>query len=373
MAKAKYKQGKDGYWRTKAWDGTYNPDGTKHRVNLKSDKSSGDLEKQVNALKQRITEGKQVQPTDKLFCKYAEEWLKTYKAVRSNNTKAMYANIIEHHFCALGTLKLPDVRRMHLQLLINNAIDKPRTCQQIELTFKQIIQCAVDDKYLPATAVKDICSKVDLPKYTAAKKRPLTPEEIKAIRAADFTPMEKTFVLLLYGCGLRRGEALALKRFDIDLKRSILTVRQAVEFVGNDSSLKTTKSDNGRRIVPIPPFLHVHLVMYLPTLSGDFLVHNIRGGGLMTKSAYRRMWGSILDKINRAAGGTDELRVIFGLTAHIFRHNYCTNLCYQIPAISTKKIAELLGDTEEMVIKVYSHIMEEKEDVQTVVQDAIVL
>ena len=51
MAKAKYKRGTDGYYRTKAWDGTFNADGTKHRINLKSDKSSRDLENQVNELK----------------------------------------------------------------------------------------------------------------------------------------------------------------------------------------------------------------------------------------------------------------------------------------------------------------------------------
>ena len=43
MAKAKYKKLEDGTFRTKIWDGTYNPDGSKHRVNLKSDKSSADL------------------------------------------------------------------------------------------------------------------------------------------------------------------------------------------------------------------------------------------------------------------------------------------------------------------------------------------
>ncbi len=37
MAKAKYKRYSDGYYRTRAWDGTYNPDGSKHRINLKSD------------------------------------------------------------------------------------------------------------------------------------------------------------------------------------------------------------------------------------------------------------------------------------------------------------------------------------------------
>ena len=42
MATAKYKRNKDGIFATKAWDGTYNPDGTKHRIHLKSKKSSRD-------------------------------------------------------------------------------------------------------------------------------------------------------------------------------------------------------------------------------------------------------------------------------------------------------------------------------------------
>ena len=47
MAKAKYTKGADGYFTTKTWDGSYNQDGTKHRVTLRSKKSSADLEKQV--------------------------------------------------------------------------------------------------------------------------------------------------------------------------------------------------------------------------------------------------------------------------------------------------------------------------------------
>ena len=51
MAKAKYKMNSRGEYATKIWDGTYNADGSKHRINLKSKKSSADLEKKVNALK----------------------------------------------------------------------------------------------------------------------------------------------------------------------------------------------------------------------------------------------------------------------------------------------------------------------------------
>ena len=83
------------------------------------------------------------------------------------------------------------------------------------------------------------------------------------------------------------------------------------------------------------------------------------------------MWLSILNKLNTAAGGSKKFPVIDDLTAHIFRHNYCSNLCYKIPAISIKMIARLMGDTEKVVIDVYNHVMEEKEDVQTVLEDAL--
>ena len=62
---------------------------------------------------------------------------------------------------------------------------------------------------------------------------------------------------------------------------------------------------------------------------------------------------------------------IEGLTAHVFRHNYCTNLCYQIPKVSIKKIAQLMGDTEAIVLKVYNHMILEKEDAKTAVNDAV--
>ena len=57
-------------------------------------------------------------------------------------------------------------------------------------------------------------------------------------------------------------------------------------------------------------------------------------------------------------------------TSHIFRHTYCSNLCYQIPLISVKKIAQLMGDTEEMVNRVYSHIIEEQENVDAAILQA---
>lgn len=64
MAKAKYTKNSRGEFETKIWDGTYNPDGSQHRKRLVSKKSSADLERQVNQLKNAVENGQYVQKTD---------------------------------------------------------------------------------------------------------------------------------------------------------------------------------------------------------------------------------------------------------------------------------------------------------------------
>ena len=140
MAKAKYKKGKDGRWQTKVWDGTYGPDGIKHYIPVYSTKSSGDLEKTVNKMKADVENRKYVRPTEQDFVEYAKEWLKTYKAGREKATRAMYSNIIDVHFKPLKGIKLADIQKKHFQQIINNAYKMPRTCQQINITFHQVIQ-----------------------------------------------------------------------------------------------------------------------------------------------------------------------------------------------------------------------------------------
>lgn len=373
MAKAKYKQNSRGEWETKIWDGTYNADGSKHRKRLVSKKSSADLEKKVNRLKNEVENGAYVQNTDIMFVDYANQWLSMKKGVREKNTQRMYKNIIDKHLEFLSDIRLCDIRNVHFQLAINNAIEKPRTCQQIYITFKQIIKAAVADSYIGAGMYDKICGDISLPKYIRSEKRPLTDIEKKAIATADFTDRERAFVYIIYSCGLRRGEALVLSKFDFkrDKGEMYVSINKDLIFDGNTPEIKDLpKSDNGIRRIPIPKSTAYYLERYMSGLKGAHLF-TCRDGSLITHSSYVKMWQSIVRKMNHAAGGTDAFPVIEGLTAHIFRHNYCTNLCYQVPAISIKKIAQLMGDTEKMVLDVYNHIMEEKEDVTSVINDVL--
>lgn len=367
MPRKKYSMQKDGRYFAKVWDGSYTKDGRKHLKTITSSKSSKDLENKVALFKKSLEEGLIVADHDVTLLEYAMQWQKIYKANAELNTKSMYERIIRGYFPFLGDILLCDVKRMHFQALINQNADHPRTCQQIQLTFKQVIRSAISDKLLPASALMDICDGISIPKYSPKEKRGLTTREVSAIRTAPFSPMERAFVYLAYYCGLRRGEILALTVFDIDLKGCILAINKAVAFDGNNSVTKGTKSANGNRSVPIPHPLSEFLKGYIPTLKTSYLFTTQKGGPL-TRSGYSKLWKRIFNKINEELGGSPHIKMT-DISAHVFRHNYCSNLCYQIPAVSIKKIARLLGDSEKMVIEVYNHILDEKEDVATAISN----
>lgn len=370
MAKAKYKKNSRGEFETKVWDGTYNPDGSKHRKRLVSKKSSADLEKQVIALKNSVENGSFVQQTDILFLDYAKHWLSTKKSVKSENTQAMYENIINVHLAFLEYTKLSDIRNSHFQQAINYALDKPRTCQQIYITFKQVINMAVLDNHIGKGMAELICADINLPKYVPGEKRTLTSIEKAALDKAELTDRERAFITLIQYCGIRRGEALALTVFDFSFgsNGNYLNINKALIFRQNEALIKDMpKTEHGFRKIPIPNVAVSFLKQYVGACNGQLFTN--RAGNLITKSSYRKMWESIINKLNAAAGGTESFPVITDLTAHIFRHHYCTELCYKIPAISIKKIAYLMGDTEKMVLEVYNHIQEEKENPADVLEE----
>lgn len=369
MATQKYKRGKDGFFKTKVWDGTYNPDGSKHRKNLRTDKSSRELERLVNEFNQAVSERRALRKSNVSFLEYSRMWREVYKANRSANTIAMYDNIINKHFLPLESCPLQDINRIHIQTVINNAAGKPRTQIQILQTFKQVLRSAVSDKLFADNVFSDIFDNMDPIRYSPGEKRPLTEYEKKAVfHAAYKYDQDKIYIYIIYGCGLRREEAAALTVFDFNFQDESVCINKAYEFTRNTPALKSPKTENGYRTIPIPRKILPAVKEYVQRLkcSGRTQLFTTLSGGPFTKSAYDKMWARILKAMQAASD-----QPIGSITGHMFRHNYCTNLCYQIPRISIKHIARLMGDTEAVVLKVYNHIILEKEDSAGAVNDAM--
>ena len=363
MATAKYARNKDGYFSAKVWDGTYTEGGKKHRKTIRSKKSSKDLENQVKAFERDVEERKAVKQTDITFLDYAKMWKKVYKAQTEANTRAMYDNIVDKHFKALEGVRLQDISRIHLQIMLNNANKSKRTQQQIVMTYKQVLKAAVEEQLFPANVMEDIFKHIEPIKYKPEEKRALTPEEVKAVFAADLKDQDKVLLYILYGCGLRREEALALTRFNVNLTKKEISVTRAFEYTSGQAKEKGTKSENGYRQVPIPDRIFPTVEKFIKSTNRTNLFI-MRNGQPMSKSSYDKAWGRIRKALAKV------LKEETDLTAHAFRHNYCSNLCYQIPTISIKKIAQLMGDTEKVVLDVYNHMILEKEDAAKAVNEA---
>lgn len=362
MATAKYKRNSRGKFETKVWDGTYTAAGTKHRITLSTDKSSRELERLVNEHNEKLKNRALVRQADMTFIEYARKWKISYKGDKEHNTQAMYDNIIEKHLIAVNC-RADEVSHIHyMDLMANTKGD--RTKQQIAMTFKQIVRALIKDRYLPASALSDIFDNTVKTNYRAPEKRPLTTYEIQACFNAPLDPQDQMYVYILYGCGLRRGEALALTKFDFNLEKQEVSVTKALYFDGNNPFIKNHTKNKVRRTVPIPDAIFPFVRKYILSLPGNNIFHMENSDDLQTKSSYRCSWDRILNALQSVSS-----EPISGLTAHIFRHNYCSMLCYQVPKISIKKIAELMGDTEKMVLEVYNHVINEKEKPAEIVSE----
>ena len=285
------------------------------------------------------------------FKAYAEKWFQAYKSQRTRATRELYLYSM-HQLAPIENKRLKDISRTDVQNVINTFADRPHSAQMIAMTAKQILEAAAADGLIQPKYLK-----FDLPKKTRRERRPLTKDEKKAIRSADFTPQERLFVDIEYYLGLRPEETRALQPSDFDLKAKTVTISKASALHGR-AEIKTTKTGK-TRVIPIPDILAAEVKRYNKTFKGFYYFVDEKGV-LFSSWNYHKFSHSIYSKINAALGGTDKLNLLNGFSMYVFRHNRATEL-YYLNGVSTKLKAQYLGHSEEMFLKTYSHLDQNKE------------
>lgn len=353
----KYKANKDGWFITYVWDGTYTEKGEKHRKQIRSNKSSKDLENKVADFKRQVETHQNSIPTTITLENFAKDWLRTEKANIRPNTRAKYENVFSK-FPKAGVVRMSDFSRRHLLLIMADETDHIQGL--ILMYLKQIVKSAIRQHLIVASAFDDIFEDIVPPKPAKALKRPLTQAEKQAIFKIELNDRQKAFLYFIYYCGLRREEVIALR--SSDYKNGQLTINKVITFPKSNKPIleNKTKSDNSVRVVPVPTVCQDFFDSYCQ--DKDFLFTTATGE-LITLQSYRRLIEGIVKKIDKEVGYETKL------TAHIFRHNYCTELCYQVPLISIPTIAKLMGDTVKVVMDVYNHVMSEKEDIPAALEN----
>jgi len=93
---------------------------------------------------------------------------------------------------------------------------------------------------------------ITLPPKPVSTKRTLTDLEKQAIITAELLPMQRCYLYILFYCGTRREEALALTKQDINLTTHSLIINKAIVFDKNTPVLSKTKNQTSTRTVFIP-------------------------------------------------------------------------------------------------------------------------
>jgi len=202
----------------------------------------------------------------------------------------------------------------------------------------------------PATGVR-------LPRVAKPEKRFLTPEEVHRLADAaaqypipEIGPQYRALVLVLAFCGLRWGEAAALKVKRVDLLRRRLTVAESVTEVSGQLVWGTPKS-HAARLVPIPRSLVDMLTEVMAGNGVDDLVFTTWRGKPLRNLNWRR---DVFDKAAIDAG-------LESLTPHELRHT-AASLAVSAGA-NVKAVQKMLGHSSAaMTLDVYSGLFDDDLD-----------
>ncbi len=383
---SKIKQRADGRYTVNVYLGT-DSSGKELRkaVYGKTQKEAREKAEQIRALH---TRGIDIAAQKDSFRHWYELWIsgKDCGAGQIASYKACAAKLLPE----LGDMEIVKIRTADLQRIITelNTGDSPlsrSTLSRVRMTARQIFQLAIDNRvmdYNPADAVK-------IPKTAAAPKErtALTDEQIAWVNEYNH-PAQPAAKIMMY-CGLRRGELLALRWSDVDLKNRTISINKAVEMVNGKPKVKDSpKSDAGFRTVPIPNTLIEYLTQYqkqqqkpksgsnrLPEIGG--LVFPNASGRMYTSKQWERLWDSYMLELNLAYGDFGHAMqqprskydprgvpiVIETFTAHQLRHTYAT-LLYEA-GVDVLTAQHLLGHAKpQTTLDIYTHLREKEADTQ---------
>ena len=253
-------------------------------------------------------------------------WFETYSKpnIRYNTAKG-YEGIIEHHIIpAIGAIKLKQLSSIHIQRMYNDLKENgrmPRGAKQndkalsntfvrrVHAVLQAALKQAVKERLIPYNP----CENCRIPPKDKKEMTILPPEKIgRYLQEAEKYGVLPMFYLEL-SSGLRRGELLALRWEDLNVKERILTVNKQVTRMEGELDVTEPKTKNSVRKVALSQQAVDLLVQeHEQHPDNPILFPSPRTGGYWSPDAVSR----INRKLLKNAGIEEHVRF------HDLRHPY---------------------------------------------------
>lgn len=347
----------------KRWRGWYVGDDGKPRT--KRFRTEAEAESWVGTERGKVATNQWVSPEvgSYTFGTVAEQWFAT-KAHRKPKTLAGYRSLLD-------TVVLPEwadvpLRQVTYQRLSTwlsglSTGDRKLSASRVRQAHQLIgavYKFAMKAGLASTNPATEIDRRHDLPEEPEAERHCLTLTQL--LDLAGETGRFESLTLVLGFCGLRFGEAIALRGRDIGDQE--LIVRHSVTYVQGRGMVETDTKTKRSRHVPVPTPVWDGLT--LPD-DGDQLVFPGKAGYL-TLGEYRWVFDKAVARLRQAAkdkraeeaakSGKPTTPEFPPITPHALRHT-CASLAISSGA-NVKVVQRLLGHaTAAMTLDLYGHLM----------------
>ena len=279
-----------------------------------------------------------------------EQWLKLWYSVYVEpqvrySTKEFYHNAIDHHIIPkLGNVKLEKLTMLQIQQFYNELLKSgrvqkknqpelkehglsPRMVQCVHVVLNKALEHAVEEKLILANPAK----KCKIPK-NMRKEMNILPEALIGpyLSAAKEHGIPAPMYLELT-TGLRRGELLALRWEDLDIRNRTLSINKSVARQNGKLVISTPKTPNSIRTVLLPEDTVKLLVEeHERHPANSYLFPSPRTGETWDPDGFRRLHDRIIKEI-----GAEHVRF------HDMRHTFATLALKN--GVDVRTLSETLG------------------------------
>jgi len=278
---------------------------------------------------------------------YAPGWLSSRVHLKPK-TRAGYVSLLKTRVLPQwGTVPLSRITYGGVSAWVSQMVAEGLSASRTRQAY-HLLSGLLDDAVKDSRLVRNPASGVDLPRLVLQPRRYLTHGQVTEL--ADASGEYRALVLVLAYCGIRWGEAAALKVGRVDPLRGRLDIVEAVTDVNGRMVFGSPKTHQ-HRSVPVPRFLRDELAVVMAGKAADDLVFTSPAGAVLRVQNFRRR---SFDRATSSVG-------LDGLVPHELRHT-AASLAIASGA-SVKAVPKMLGHASAaLTLDRYGHLFGDELD-----------
>jgi integrase len=289
---------------------------------------------------------------------YLEDWLENvHKSTLKVSAYVKYKKNIKYILTdRLGDVWLQKLTPDQVQRFYTRLREKELSTKTVNAVHG-VLHLALENAVRWGYVARNVCDLVTPPRIVTKEAVFLSVEQAHILLGSVQEHRLEALFMLIMVTGMRRGEVLALRWSDIDLKRQYLHVLHTVDYIPKYGYIEgTPKSKAGKRKIALPAFMVEMLEEQKRALAvlrenagaaweeNDLVFPGLKGGYFNPNYLLR-----VFKKILRRAGLAD-------MRLHDLRHSTVTILLAK--GVHIKVVSELLGHSDIVItLRTYGHLL----------------